>query len=373
MKPLFADSPAPTATAVPPGFQAVDLTPQVAQPIVPYVADNRPETRRVVATGRVITDDMIDKLGSENATAVAATTKKILENVKASDTEGMGKKLNEIVATAKKLDPNKLGKPGFFGSLLGIGGNVKERLMGEFASVETQMNRLVVELDKMAKLMDQRVKDCDTLFDENKAGFDRLGRDIETGQQMLVEIQASIDALGQPKDGFEAQQIADLQARYQRLEKRIDDFERGRTLALIAAPDIRAQQGHCRSLVSTSADLKVTTIPAYMGIFSRYIIGLEAKKGAELTTAIQNATDEAFRMQADQMRENARVIATAQQRAVVSLETLEHMKTQLLGALDDAQKIAEEGRKAREAGKPKLKELEQGLIQRFSPQNLITN
>lgn len=373
MKPLFAETPAPTATAVPAGFQAVDLTPQVAQPVVPYVADNRPETRRVPATGRVITDDMIDKLGTENATRIASTTKKILENVKASDTDEMGKKLNEIVAQAKKLDPNKLGKPGFFAGLLGMGANVKEKLMAEFASVETQMNQLVKQLDLMSNLMEQRVKDCDTLFDENKASFDRLGQDIVAGQQMLVEIRAQIDAMGTPSDGFGAQQLADLEARYHRLEKRIDDFERGQQLALIAAPDIRNQQGHCRSLVSTASDLKVTTIPAYMGIFSRYVISLEAKKGAELANTIRDATDAAFRLQADQMRENSRQIATAQQRSVVSIETIEHMQTQLLGALDDAKKIAEEGRKAREAAKPKLKQLEQDLIQRFSPQNLITN
>jgi uncharacterized protein YaaN involved in tellurite resistance len=103
------------------------------------------------------------------------------------------------------------------------------------------------------------------------------------------------------------------------------------------------------------------------------VLALESKKGAELVNTVYDATDAAFRMQADQLRENTQQIARAQQRSVVTIETLEHMQTQLLGAVDDALKIADEGRKAREAAQPKLRQLEQGLISRFSPQHLITS
>lgn len=364
MKPLFGDSPTTTATAVPAGFQQINLQPQVAQPIVPYVA----QTTALVT----VSDADIDKLGETNAARAAETSKKILANVRASDTEGFGKKLNELVATSKKLDPNKM-QGGFISKFLGFGGSVKERLMGEFASVQTQMDRLTTELDGMATLMKKRVDDCDTLFEENYQTFKRLEADVATGQQMIAQLEAQIAASGQATDAFGAQAISDLNDKVVRARKRVDDFQRGMTLATLAAPEIRLQQKHCRSLANTVRDIKVTTIPAWQGVFSRYILALETKKGAELVNTVYDATDAAFRMQADQLRTNTQEIAKAQERSVVSIETLEHMQTQLLGAVDDALRIAKEGREARDAAKPKLAALEQGLIQRFSPSNLLTS
>lgn len=360
MKPLFANE---VKTAAPAGFQEI-LQPQQSHPIA---------IAKPASTGRIITDADIDKLGETNATRVAQTTAKILANVKASDTDAMGAKLNELVGQAKKLDPKKLGKPGFFGKLFGAAGNLKEKLMAEYASVETQMNSLTKELDTMAGLMKKRADDCDTLFEDNFQTYQALKGDIASGEQMILDIEAEIAALGTPADAFGAQKIADLQARADRLRKRCDDFDRGCQLAILAAPEIRMQQGHCRSLASTVRDIKVTTLPAWQGVFSRYIIALEAKKGAEIVNTVYDATDAAFRMQADQLRENTQQIARAQQRSVVTIETLEHMQTQLLGAVDDALKIAKEGRDARDAAKPKLRQLEQGLISRFSPQSLITS
>lgn len=367
MKPLFADQAKPTAQSVavsvepvPPGFKDVTPMSLVTQSSKPMVV------------ARVITDAEIDKLGERNSSRVAETTKKIIANIKASDTEGMGLKLNELVVQAKKLDPKTLGKPGFFGRIFGAAGNVKEKLMGEFATVETQVNRLTGELDGMAKLMDQRVGDCDKMFEENFQTYQALQQDIAAGELMIQQLDDQVAQLGTPTDAFGAQTVADLQSRADRLRKRVDDFQRGSQLAINAAPEIRMQQSHCRSLVSAVRDIKVTTLPAFMGVFSRYVLSLETKKGVELVNTIYDATDAAFRTQADQLRQNAQQVARAQQRSVVTIETLEHMQTQLFGAIDDAKKIAEEGRAAREAAKPKLKELEQGLIARFSPPALLS-
>jgi uncharacterized protein YaaN involved in tellurite resistance len=363
MKPLFQDE---TKTAVPTGFQEV-FQPQQSHPVAVV------SPVRQANPGRIVTDADIDKLGESNANRVAQTTKKILENVKASDTDAMGAKLNELVSQAKKLDPKKLGNPGFFGKIFNFGANVKEKLMAEYASVETQMNALTKELDTMAGLMKKRAEDCDTLFEDNFQTYQSLKGDIANGMQMVEDIEAQIAALGTPSDAFGAQTIADLQSRADRLRKRCDDFERGCQLAILAAPEIRMQQSHCRTLATTVRDIKVTTLPAWQGVFSRYVIALEAKKGAEIVNTVYDATDAAFRMQADQLRENTQQIARAQQRSVVTIETLEHMQTQLLGAVDDALRIAKEGRDARDAAKPKLKQLETELIGRFSPQHLISN
>lgn len=359
MNPLFATK--PVVVDAPVGFQEI---PQSNQPTYSVAV---PERASVVAYPKLpITDADIDNLGAKNASRAAETSKKILANVRASDTEGFGIKLNELVASAKKLDPKKMGEPSLLGKIFGAPKNLKAKLMAEYASVETQMNALIKEIDVMANLMSSRVDDLEAMFEENFQTHQLLEQDVATGMQMVAQLEQHIASLGTPKSAFEAQTIADLQSRVERLRKRCDDFERGMQLAKLAAPEIRMQQTHNRALVNTVRDIKVTTLPAWQGVFSRYVIALEAKKGVEIVNSVYDATDEAFRMQADQLRENTVTITTAQQRSVVSIETLEHMQTQLLGAVDDALRIAKEGRAARDAAKPKLKQLEQGLIERFS-------
>lgn len=356
-KPLSFGSVPATVYAAPPVAQS---------PLMQVVEASTPTPSRSIA---VITDAEIDQLGQGSASRVADTSRKILESVRASDTEGFGQKLNELVSTAKQLDPSKMGKPGLIKRVLGFGGAVKEKMLAEYQTVEARMNVLSDELDKMAALMTKRVEDCEKMFVENEQTYVQLKGEVARGKQMHADMEVAIKAFGQPTDPFELQKLADLQARADRLLKRVDDFERGMLIATNAAPEIRMQQAHNRALAQSVRDIKATTIPAWMGVFSRYVIAMEAKKGAELIHSVYDATDAAFRQQADLMRENSRTVAQAQQRSVVSTETLEHMQKQLIGAVDDALKIAEDGRKAREQAKPKLKQLETELYQRFAVTN----
>ena len=351
-----------------PLFQSTQPAVQPVQGVSPSYGVSLVSTQLPATVAPVISDADIEQLGEQNASRHSQITQKILANVKASDTEGFGAQLNSLIATSKQLDPSKMGKPGMIGKLLGLGGNVKERLLSQYATVESRMNTIVADLDKMATLMKTRVDDLDVMFEENFQTHELLRSDVERGNQMVIAIDAQIQSLGTPTDAFGAQQIADLQSRADRLRKRIDDLERGMQLAKLAAPEIRMQQAHNRSLANSVRDIKVTTIPAWQGVFTRYIIGLEAKKGAELVNSVYDATNAAFRAQADQLRENSQHIAKAQQRSVVDIDTLVHMQDQLIASVDDALRIANEGRQAREAAKPKLQQLETTLIQRFTPQ-----
>ena len=180
--------------------------------------------------------------------------------------------------------------------------------------------------------------------------------------QMIEEAKADTNSTS-----LTAQHVADYQNRVLRLEKRIDDLGRAQYLAKLTAPQIRIMQENARVLAEKFKDIKVTTIPAWQNTFSMYLVQLEQQKGAQLATAIHDATDDAFKLQADLLRQNTATIATAKQRSIVSLETVQHMQEQLLGAMDDMARINDEGRKSRLEATPKFIALEQELINRFTP------
>jgi uncharacterized protein YaaN involved in tellurite resistance len=307
---------------------------------------------------RVISDTDIEQLGVEKSTT-NDTSRKILAAAKSSDADEFGLKLNELIATAKRLDPAKMAGKGIIGT--------KEKLLAEYESVDKRMDTLAAELNATASQLKLRVGDLEQMFVENEQSYQFLGKEMERGEEMLNILNQQLQAMGTPTDGFGAQHIADKQAQIQRLEKRIDDLRRGQQLRLLAAPEIRLEQNNKRSLATAFADIQVTTLPAWRGVFSRYILSLETKKAAALATSVYDATDEAFRKQADQVRQNTVEAARVSQRSVISIDTLEYQQQQLLAAVDDAKKIIEEGRAARAAAKPKMEALEAELIKRFSP------
>ena len=321
--------------------------------------------QKMPVTYRKITDDDIYKLGSESANKRVTVSKKILSSVTVSDTDEFGKKLNSLISLSKQLNPNEIAKPSFFKRLFNTKAILTEKIKSQYDSVEQRMNALCLELDEMADKRRKRVLDLDQMYIENEDNYKSLQKDVEEGNQMLLCLQEEYEDCALSKDAFAAEELARITSRINTLKKRIDDFERGMQLCIFAAPDIRMQQEHNRALASSVRDIKVTTIPAWQGVFSRYILAIETKKSAELVTAVYDATDEAFRMQADQLLENTVAVANAQQRSIVSVETLQHIQQQLIASIDQACEIERQGSAAREVAKPQLQQLTQDLINRY--------
>lgn len=336
---------------------------QVAQDHLPATVTDKPI--RVIE----VTEDQIERLGDQQSTQLSSLSKQILSQVRASDADAFGAKLNDLIGVAKSLDPSKHNRKGILAFLRSLVGTAKEKMLAEYQTVEGRMTVLIGELDKSAALQSARVNDLEDMYLANMQTHQSLEECVSQGQEMLVIMQEQLESESKATDAFSAQRIADQKNRIDRLEKRIDDIRRSMLLAKQAAPEIRLLQDNARTLASKFKDVKAVTIPAWQNAFSLYLVQLEQKKSAELITQIHDTTDEAFKMQADMLRENTVMIAKAKQRSVVSIETLEHVQNQLLGAFDDMNKIAEEGKRSRKQAEVKLVALEKQLVEKFVPKN----
>lgn len=316
-----------------------------------------------------VAEHQIDQLGEKNAMALSAISQKMLSHVRAADAEVFGQKLNELVAVAKDLDPSRFGNSGFISKLFSFFGSAKEKVLAQFQTVDGRMQALITELERSANLHTSRIQDMEEMYEANVAAHHGLQEAVEEGGRLIQVLRAQLAQEGQAADAFAAQRISDIGNRIDRLEKRMDDLSRAMLLAKQAAPEIRLLQENARTLSMKFKDVKAVTIPAWQNAFTLYLVQLEQKKGAQLVAAVHDATDEAFRLQADMLRQNTQEIARAKQRSIVSIETLEHVQQQLLGSFDDMHRIAEEGRRSRKEAEPKLKALEQALINRFAPES----
>ena len=356
LKSLFDDA-VPTAVASP-------VVVNNASTQVPAVVTATPVS--LVKPLLTISDDEIDKIGDQSRTQLSALSQKMLGSVRASDTDDFGAKLNQLVAVSKGMNPAEFNKKGLLSKLTGMFGSIKEKMLAQYNTVEKQMDSLVAELNKSIVLHTQRITDLEGMYNTNYASHQALEAAVNHGKEIQTQLEAGLVQLkaAGATDSFAAQRIADLDEKIQRLEKRLDDLSRGMLLAKQMAPEIRLLQSNARTLVTKFHDVEEVTIPAWKNAFTLYIVQMEQRKGAALATTVDDATDAAFIAQADALRQGTVEIAKAKQRSVVSIDTLEHVQEQLLGSFDDMQKIAEEGRKARKDAEPKLKALEQALIDR---------
>lgn len=318
-----------------------------------------------------ISDDVIDKLGDASTTQLSSFSQQMLTSVRASDADVFGSKLNELVGVAKGMNPANFKGGGLLAKVSNLFGSVKEKMLAQYSTVEKRMDALVAELDQAVVLHTRRVTDLEGMYTTNYQAHQALEVAVGQGTDLQAQLEAGLAQMkaAPNPDSFAAQKMADLDNKIQRLEKRCDDLKRAMLLAKQTAPEIRLLQDNSRTLASKFKDVKAVTIPAWKNAFTLYLVQLEQKKGAELATAVADATDAAFVAQADMLRSNATLIAQAKQRSVVSIETLEHVQQQLIGSFDDMQKIADDGRKARKDAEPKLLALEQELITRFVPKN----
>ena len=371
MKPLFSSdeeanaastgAPAP-APSLPPLFDPAP--PPDALPALRAQANAAPVVR-VDISG--IDDKAIETLGGNTGAGVAKVSAKLLGTVRASDADVFGSQLNELIATSKGLDPAKLRSGGLMSRVTNMFGSVKEKMLSQYQVVESRMDTLVSEMTRHANVHRARIGDFDEMYKGLETYYQGLDADVKKGEAWADKLRQAVAQQAAPVNAFEAQQATELKRRLERLEKRIDDLRRAMLMATQMVPQIRLSQDNARALTDTFTDIVNVSIPAWRNVFSLYLLQLEAKQSAAVANAAYDATDAAFRAQADMLLENTETVARAKQRSLVSLETAQHVQTQLITAFDKLEQISNEGQQRRRDELPKLQQLERELIARFSP------
>lgn len=370
MKPLFSSeeeaNAASTAPAAPQPVPAPLLNPAPMPDMLPTSLSEASAAPLVRIDVSGIDDKAIEGLGGSTGAGVAKVSAKLLGTVRASDADVFGTQLNELIATAKGLDPAKLRSGGLLSRVTNMFGSVKEKMLSQYQVVESRMDTLVAEMTRHANVHRARIQDFDEMYKGLEKYYQGLDADVKKGEGWAAQLRQAVAQQAAPANAFEAQQATELKRRLERLEKRVDDLKRAMLMATQMVPQIRLSQDNARALTDTFTDIVNVSIPAWRNVFSLYLLQLEAKQSAAVANAAYDATDAAFRAQADMLLENTETVARAKQRSLVSLETAQHVQTQLVTAFDKLEQISNEGQQRRKDELPKLQQLERELIERFS-------
>lgn len=313
-----------------------------------------------------ISEQEIINLGAKQLSNISDVSNAILSNATTGDVDILGQKLNQLVTTTKQLDPTKIGKKSWFEKLFSAGESIKDKALAQYQTVEQRINQLILELDAIVKQMSSRIDQLDQMYNDNHAKYYSLAQVISRGQAICDQMNNYHKSRDQPTDGIQAIEYNDYQQKIDRLEQRLDDLKRGQLLIQQSLPEIRIEQNNKRSLIGSISTIEITLIPTWKSVFSRYILSMETKKGAEVIAEVYDAADQALRLNADLVRQNSVAVAKQQQRSIVSTGTLVYCQEQLISAINDTMEIVKQGKAERAAARPELEKLEKQLINRFT-------
>jgi len=253
---------------------ALAPTAPLPSPQVPRYDAASPEQRAEIeqALAELHMDDSNAVLffGTSAQEAVTAVADEMLEGVRNKDTGEAGQALNQLVTTLRgmpipEVDPRK--KPGLLRRLSGRARPVA-RVLQQYEQVRRQVDAISNRLDRHTSALMRDVVMLDRLFEKTLECFRRLEVYIAAGQEQLRRLDSEVlpalmreaTATG---DVVKAQQVADLRARRDDLERRVHDLKLTRQVVMQSLPSIRLVQQNDKALVGKIASTLANTLPLW--------------------------------------------------------------------------------------------------------------
>jgi uncharacterized protein YaaN involved in tellurite resistance len=364
-------NPAPAA-----GTPPAPVTAMPPAPVQPYQAappQVRAEIERAMAELSLDDSNAVIGFGSRSQEDVTSVADEMLERVRSKDIGAAGQALNEMVSTLRGFSPQELDpqqKRGFFARLFRRAG-VIAKVLQRYEQVRSQVDAISNRLDSHTSTLMKDISMLDRLYEQTLDYFHRLEVYIAAGDEHLRRLDTeTLPALQREadasKDMLKAQALSDLRAKRDSLERRVHDLKLTRQVTMQSLPSIRIVQQSDSALVAKIESTIANTIPLWR---QQLAIAVTIARSAEAGETLKKATDltnELLTANADALRGSTQAIRTQVERGIVDIGAVKHANDALIATIDDALRIAEEGKRQRVDAEKQLvaceAELKQAIV-----------
>ncbi len=213
------------------------------------------------------------------------------------------------------------------------------------------------------------IESLDQLYDKTLAFYDELALYIAAGEAKLGELdsktipakEAKVAKAKDDKAVMEAQELRDLRAARDDLERRVHDLKLTRQVTMQSLPSIRLVQENDKSLVTKINSTLVNTVPLWETQLAQAVT---IQRSAEAACAVREANDltnELLKSNAENLRMANKAIRTEMERGVFDIEAIKSANANLIETINESLAIADEGKRKRAAAEEDLKKLEADL------------
>jgi len=347
------------------------ILPEAKQEIVPLEAAPAPQAEAI--RSRMAEIDMgntqsIISFGSAAQNELQVISQQMLADVKSKDVGPAGDSLRNMVSTLKGFTVSELDvrrQRSWWERLLGRAAPFS-KFVAKYEEVQAQIDRVTANLDQHAHTLLKDIKSLDQLYAKTLDFYNELALYIAAGEAKLAELDAKdipakeavVAAAPEDQKVLKAQELRDLRAARDDLERRVHDLKLTRQVTMQSLPSIRLVQENDKSLVTKINSTLVNTVPLWETQLAQAVTIQRSKEAAEAIKDANDLTNELLTSNAENLQEANRVVRTEMERGVFDIEAVKHANESLIATIQDSLQIADEGKAKRAAAEVELTKME---------------
>lgn len=348
--------------------------PADANAVVPLAEADEPVSAEIKT--RMAEIDMTDtnsivSFGSRAQVELQEISQAMLGGVRNKDVGPAGDSLRNIVTTIRGFSISELDvrrKRTWWEKIIGRAAPIA-KFTAQFEEVQDQIDRITDDLLKHEHALLKDIKSLDMLYEKTLQFYDELALYIAAGEEKLRELDETIipakaeevDQAAEKDQVMVAQELRDLRAARDDLERRVHDLKLTRQVTMQSLPSIRLVQENDKSLVTKINSTLVNTVPLWETQLAQAVTIQRSSEAAQAVRAANDLTNELLTANAKNLRESNKIIREEMERGVFDIEAVKKANADLIGTIEESLQIADEGKSKRAAAEVELQQMESQL------------
>jgi uncharacterized protein YaaN involved in tellurite resistance len=313
----------------------------------------------------------IIEFGSKAQSEMQAISQEMLSGVRNKDVGPAGESLRNMVTSIRgfsidELNPNR--KLSWWERILGRAAPVA-KFMAKYEDVQGQIDRITDELLEHEHVLLKDIKSLDKLYGKTLAFYDELALYIAAGEEKLKELdgktipakEKEVEKASKDKGVLKAQELRDLRAARDDLERRVHDLKLTRQVTMQSLPSIRLVQENDKSLVTKINSTLVNTVPLWETQLAQAVTIHRSREAAEVVKQANDLTNELLESNAANLQEANREVRKQMERGVFDIESIKKANQYLIDTIEESLAIADEGKARRADAEKELIHMEEEL------------
>jgi len=313
----------------------------------------------------------IVSFGSSAQAELQQISQSMLAGVRNKDVGPAGDSLRNIVTTIRGFSISELDvrrKRSWWERLLGRAAPMA-KFAARFEEVQGQIDGITDDLLKHEHVLLKDIESLDLLYEKTLAFYDELGLYIAAGEAKIADLdantipakEAEVEAAPEDQAVMKAQELRDLRAARDDLERRVHDLKLTRQVTMQSLPSIRLVQENDKSLVTKINSTLVNTVPLWETQLAQAVTIQRSSEAAEAVRDANDLTNELLTANAANLRQANRTIREEMERGVFDINAVKEANANLVATINESLEIADEGKRKRAEAEVELEKMEEEL------------
>ncbi|MEH7828483.1 toxic anion resistance protein [Gemmobacter denitrificans] len=347
------------------------ILPEPGKEIVPLEAAPAPqaeEIRRRMAELDMGNTQSIISFGSAAQSELQVISQAMLADVKNKDVGPASEGLRNMVSTLRGFSVSELDvrrERSWWERLLGRAAPFA-KFVAKYEEVQEQIDRVTQNLLEHEHKLLKDIKSLDLLYAKTLDFYNELALYIAAGEAKLAELdakdipakEAQVAAAPENDQVMKAQELRDLRAARDDLERRVHDLKLTRQVTMQSLPSIRLVQENDKSLVTKINSTLVNTVPLWETQLAQAVTIQRSREAATSIKSANDLTNELLTSNAKNLQETNRIVRTEMERGVFDIEAVKQANATLIATINESLAIADEGKAKRAAAEADLQKME---------------